>query len=77
MTRVHVMTADIAEAFYRICSELNADTPEERTKILDAMAKEGLMKQVYDTGRSRDEILKDFSKNYKTLVVNTQIGVQK
>lgn len=73
-TRMYMMTPEVAETFYRLCTKLNATTEEERHRVLDAMARLGLMKNVIETGRTREEIVRDMRKHYKVLDIREKNG---
>lgn len=75
-TRVHVMTLSQAELFYHLCGVHKADTAEQRTILLEEMRKCGLLTRVYDTNRSRDEVIQDFSKHYTMLLVKDKSNAQ-
>ena len=68
-TVMYQMTSDTATKFYELCKELKAETEAERYKILQAMARLGMMKSVIVTGRPREKIIEDMQKHYKVLDV--------
>lgn len=61
------MDLGIAIEFYRRAKEANANTEEERTAILFDMAEEGLIKRVMQTQRTKEQYIKDLSKNFEVL----------
>lgn len=58
------MTLEVAQEFYRRCTERKAVTQEERTNILIELAKEGQMKAVMETKRTPEQVAKDLAKNF-------------
>lgn len=68
-TGVFVMNVDTAMEFYQRCADRKAVTEKERSKILAELAKEGKMERAYQTGRSKDQVIKDLSREHKVLRV--------
>lgn len=61
------MSSDVAMQFYELCAELKLTTEEERKQLLIVMAKEGLIDSVVETGRNKEQIIKDYTKHYKVI----------
>lgn len=61
---VFEMTLEVAQEFYKRCTEREAVTLEERTKILVELANEGKMNAVMETKRTPDQVAKDMAKNF-------------
>lgn len=52
------------EEFWVKVKERNLETEEQRKDLLLEMAKEGKIKSVVQTRRTKEEIVKDYKKNY-------------
>lgn len=61
------MTVDTALEFFHRCQERNANTEEERVKILVELAQEGKMGSVTATNKTREEYITDKAKHFKIL----------
>lgn len=68
-TTAFMMTVDQALVFFQLCHDLKLETEEERVTLLSAMAKQGSVKNVWQTGRDQDQFVKDMARNYKILRV--------
>ena len=67
MTTAFYMTVDTACKFYELCIAKNAQTEDERLKILLSLKDE--IKTIVQTNRSKEEFLKDLAKNWSVGVV--------
>lgn len=63
------MDSATAMEFFKRCMERKAETEPERAKILMELAKEGRMKSVVATNKTREEYVKDKAKHFKILRV--------
>lgn len=61
------MTADTAMEFFKRCHERGANTEPERVKILIELAREGQMKSVVATKKTKEEYIKDKARHFKVL----------
>ena len=61
------LTLEAAEEFFRRVLLLKNDTEQERVKILLAMAKEGLIENIIETERTKDEYVKDQRRHFNVL----------
>lgn len=66
-TLVWTMDVDTALEFYRRCIERNAETEDERLKILTDLAEEGRMKSVVATSKTKEEYIQDKAKHFRVL----------
>lgn len=64
-----MMTPAIAEEFWKRVIERGVKTEKERAAILVEMANEGLMLSVSETNRTKEEYVKDLSKEFRVLDV--------
>ena len=71
------MDVDTALEFYTRCKEQNAQTLEERNKILLQLVEEGRIKSVMATNRTKDEIVQDAAKHYGRVLDLTHIKENK
>lgn len=62
MTTAFYMTIDTACKFYELCIAQNAQTEEERLKILLSLKDE--IKTIVQTNRTKEEFLADLAKNW-------------
>jgi len=67
------MNVDTALEFYTRCREQNAQTLDERNKILLQLVEEGRIKSVTATNRSKERIVSDAAKNYGRVLDLTKI----
>ena len=67
------MNVDTALEFYTRCREQNAQTLEERNKILLQLVEEGRIKSVMATNRTKEQIVSDAAKNYGRVLDLTKI----
>jgi hypothetical protein len=67
------MNVDTALEFYTRCQEQNAQTLDERNKILLQLVEEGRIKSVTATNRSKERIVSDAAKNYGRVLDLTKI----
>jgi hypothetical protein len=67
------MNVDTALEFYIRCREQNAQTLEERNKILLQLVEEGRIKSVMATNRSKEQIVQDAAKHYGKVLDLTKI----
>lgn len=58
---------DAAIRFLQVCAELGLDTAKEREEILAIFALNGEMSRVQETNRTREQIIEDWSKEYRIL----------
>lgn len=65
---------DVALEFWERVQQQHADSLEERQAILLEMAKEGKMERVVQTGRTKEEVMKDWSKHYRVLDIQAGGG---
>jgi hypothetical protein len=63
-----IMNAETALIFYERKAALGAVTENECAAILLEMAKEGLIKSVIATERSKEEVIQDLAKNYGSIL---------
>jgi N-acetyl-anhydromuramyl-L-alanine amidase AmpD len=70
------MDVEAYELFLNVCQEMKAETEEEKAQILAALARMGLINNVSRTGRSKEQIIKDFAKHYKVLHVKGEDSEQ-
>ena len=61
------MTADTAMEFFRRCQERNANTEEERVKILIELAKEGQMTNATATNKTKKEYIEDKARHFNVM----------
>ena len=69
MSMYFKMSVESAIKFYEICKEVKATTEEDKAIVLQEMAREGLIDNVVKTDRSKEQIIADMSKRFKTLVI--------
>ena len=76
MTIGFVTNADFLLQFYEISVELGLETEEEKTLLLMHMAKSNPDQcSVFKTERGKDQIVKDFAKNFgKVLRIKSEEG---
>ncbi len=63
------MNGEVAEEFFRRVSLLEEDNEMNREKILFQMGQEGLIKRISSTNRTKEQYIKDISREYKILDV--------
>lgn len=63
---------DAAIEFWQRVRDRDAGSEEDRTRILVEMAKEGLMKRVIETNRTKEEIIDDWSKHFNVLSIDAE-----
>lgn len=68
------MSVEVAEEFYRRCAERGANTEETRTALLLEMAKEGLIDGLTHTNRTKEQYIKDISREQNVLDLTTKEG---
>ena len=68
-TLLFTMIPEIAVEFWERVNKENAQTEPERLKILMDLANEGKMNGVSVTGRSKEQVIQDYSKHFKTLYI--------
>ena len=61
------MTADTAMEFYKRCMDRNANTEEEKVKILVELAEEGKMDHVVATDKTKEEYIAHKAKHYNII----------
>lgn len=71
------MDVDTALEFYERVHAQNAQTLDERNKILLELVEEGRIKSVIATERSKDQIVKDAAKHYGRVLDLTRIKEDK
>lgn len=59
-----MLNIDSAQEFFRRVDEQNANTEEDRAKILYEMAEEGRVMSVTQTNRTEEEYVADLKKNF-------------
>lgn len=64
------LTADKAMLFFELCHELNANTESERLVIMDEMVKLGLVEQVTETTKTKEDYIRHMSKHFKCAIVH-------
>jgi hypothetical protein len=67
------MDVDTALEFYTRCREQNAQTLEERNKILLELVEEGRIQSVIATNRTKEQIAEDAAKHYGRVLDLTHI----
>lgn len=55
---------DAALRFYQACMELGAKTERERTEILLDFAKNGEIRRMQQTNRTKAQLIEDWSEHY-------------
>ena len=70
-TTAYELNVDNAMLFFELCHELNLTTEQDRVALLQAMAELGRVKRAWTTKRTKDQLIKDLSKHYKTIVVKS------
>lgn len=73
MNYMFQMDIGTALEFYTRCREQNAQTLDERNKILDQLVEEGRIKSVIVTNRTKDQIVQDAAKHYGKVLDLTKI----
>ncbi len=63
------MTGESAAEFFRRVQLLEEDSEEARTKILMQMGREGLLKRISATNRTKEQYIESLSKEFKILDV--------
>jgi hypothetical protein len=76
-TTVWEMTVDQAEMFFQAAMDLDLNTEVERLALLDWMKSTGHMTRVYETGRTKEQVIKDISKHYRAVRVEGKKGAAK
>lgn len=66
-TLVFQMTVEVAQEFWERVRDLKAETEEERRSILIDLMKEGKMLGVSETSRTKEQYVKDLSREFKVL----------
>lgn len=61
------MDVETAMEFYQRCIGRNAKTEEEKVAILAELSREGKMKSVVVTNKTRDEYIEDKAKHFKIM----------
>lgn len=61
------MTLEVAVEFYRRKAALGAVTEEECTAVLLEMSREGLIKRITATNRTKEQYVSDLQKHYDVL----------
>lgn len=69
-TMMWQMSSDRALEFFERCIAFKAETEEDKTNILLLMAKEGKLQRVWSTGRNKEQVVKDISKEHRVLHLN-------
>lgn len=64
------MSLEVAEKFWTLCKERNAQTEEERIAILIELIPE--MQSIQQTDRTKEQFLKDLAKNWKVAQIEQQ-----
>lgn len=64
------MTVEQALEFYERCVLAEANTEEARTEILQRMVEEKKCTRAYTTGRTKEQLIADLSKEQDILVIN-------
>jgi len=64
-TLVFTLTHTVAKEFWQEVVKRGAETEEGRTKILMEFAKQGKLRSLYSTKRSKKRVLDDYAKHYK------------
>ena len=64
-----MMTAETGLLFYERVIKWGAKTPKEKETILKVLAEEGYMKNVVQTNRTREEVVRDLAREFKVLDV--------
>ena len=70
-------STEAALEFWQRVRDRKADTLAERQAILLEMTKEGRMKRVQETNRTKEEVLKDWSEHYNVLDVTGDTNDEK
>lgn len=65
MTTAFIMSVYAAEIFYSVCEELKADTEEERVRILQSMAQLGMLKNIVEIQKTKEEYIAHLRKHFK------------
>jgi hypothetical protein len=61
------LTADNALIFWELCHELNLKTEAERLQLMEHMSKIGLVENIVESPKTKEEYVKHLSKNFKVL----------
>lgn len=63
------LTADQALLFFELCQELGFDDEPRRVALLHYLAQSGHVENVWTTSRSKEQLIKDLSLNFKVVQV--------
>jgi len=63
------MSPDIALEFYTEVKKRNLNTEKERLNLLIELTKQGKIKSISKTSRSKEELIKDLSKHFNVLYI--------
>lgn len=66
------LDSESLDEFFRRVDEYKAESKEDKDAILIQMVQEGIIKDVTVTERSKEQYVKDLSKNFKILQVNKE-----
>lgn len=64
MALAFVMSARSAELFFEVCHELKAETEEERVEILTVMGRLGLLQNIVQTEKTKEEYIAHLRKHF-------------
>lgn len=64
------MDLNVLEEFYQRCIDKNAETEEDKIKVLTELATEGKMNRVVETARSKEQIVSDLKKNFNVATID-------
>jgi hypothetical protein len=62
--RAFRLSVDNALLFYELCEELHANTEEERLQILNIFVQAGMVDQITDTPKTKEEYLAHLRKHF-------------
>jgi hypothetical protein len=66
---LNYLSVENLELFFNVCKLFDLNSPKEREALIDLMREKGFIQTAMHTNRTKEQIMKDLSKNFKVLNV--------